>query len=546
MIKLEVRKNAYYDSVTLMLISKDVKKLEGIEEALVGMGTELNREIAANLGLDAPGFEAVGPNDFFVAVRCGDEAAFTNAIETVDTLINKKADSEAAAYTPPTLEGALKMDPNLNMAVISVPGKFAAGVAQECLDKNIHVMLFSDNVTVDEERELKTFAAERGLLVMGPDCGTAIINHVPLAFANVVKPGGIGIVAASGTGTQEVSSLVDQLGGGVSQVIGTGGRDLKKEIGGIMMTMGLESLIDDEATKVIVLISKPPAKEIATQILTLATKTDKPVVVCFIGGDPAEIRSFGLHAALSLEDAAYKAVALLKGEEVKDFVSFTMGQAEADDTATALLRRVGLEEKADAYPAQLSGGQKQRVAIARALATDPKVLLCDEATSALDPTTTNSILALLKELNQKLGVTVVIITHQMSVIEEICTRVAILDGGEVAEEGRVEDIFAHPATDAARRLVYPGGVSVKQYPTGTRAVRVSFNGGTVYDPLIASLAIDCGVKVTILGADTRTIDGKAFGTMLLLLPDDPNEAAKALSYIRSQPNITAEEVEYHA
>ena len=174
------------------------------------------------------------------------------------------------------------------------------------------------------------------------------------------------------------------------------------------------------------------------------------------------------------------------------------------------------------------------------------MLLCDEATSALDPTTTNSILSLLKELNQKLGVTVVIITHQMSVIEEICTRVAILDGGAVAEEGRVEDIFAHPSTDAARRLVYPGGVSVKQYPTGTRAVRVSFNGGTVYDPLIASLAIDCGVKVTILGADTRTIDGKAFGTMLLLLPDDPNEAAKALSYIRSQPNITAEEVEYHA
>ena len=197
-------------------------------------------------------------------------------------------------------------------------------------------------------------------------------------------------------------------------------------------------------------------------------------------------------------------------------------------------------------PHLLSGGQKQRVAIARALATDPKVLLCDEATSALDPTTTNSILALLKELNQKLGVTVVIITHQMSVIEEICTRVAILDGGEVAEEGRVEDIFAHPATDAARRLVYPGGVSAKQYPAGTRAVRVSFNGGTVYDPLIASLAIECGVKVNILGADTRNIDGKAFGTMLLLLPDDPNEAAKALSYIRSQPNITAEEVEYHA
>ena len=219
---------------------------------------------------------------------------------------------------------------------------------------------------------------------------------------------------------------------------------------------------------------------------------------------------------------------------------------EARQQAMKYLEKVGMAPYINAKPRQISGGQKQRVAIARALATDPKVLLCDEATSALDPTTTNSILALLKELNQKLGVTVVIITHQMSVIEEICTRVAILDSGAVAEEGSVEDIFAHPATDAARRLVYPGGVSVKQYPAGTRAVRVAFNGGTAYEPLIATLAIDCGVKVNILGADTRNIDGKAFGTMLLGLPDDPNEAAKALSYIRSQHNVTAEEVEYHA
>ena len=220
--------------------------------------------------------------------------------------------------------------------------------------------------------------------------------------------------------------------------------------------------------------------------------------------------------------------------------------AQAKKRALELLEIVGLADKADAYPSQLSGGQKQRVAIARALATDPKVLLCDEATSALDPTTTASILELLKDLNAKLGVTVVVITHQMSVIEEICSRVAILDGGVVAEQGSVEDIFSHPTTDAARRLVYPGGASVEQYPAGTHAVRVAFNGGTAYQPLIASLAIDLGVKVNILGADTRNIDGKAFGTMLLGLPDDPNEAAKALSYIRSQPNVSAEEVEYHA
>ena len=220
-------------------------------------------------------------------------------------------------------------------------------------------------------------------------------------------------------------------------------------------------------------------------------------------------------------------------------------KAKAEQRARELLEIVGLSDKAEAYPAQLSGGQKQRIAIARALATDPKVLLCDEATSALDPTTTASILSLLKDLNQKLGVTVVVITHQMSVIEEICTKVAILDGGSIAEEGEVTDIFSNPKTDAARRLVYPGGVSENLLSSSSRTIRVAFNGGTAYQPLIASLAIDCGVKVNILGADTRNIDGKAFGSMLLGLPEDENEAAKALSYIRSQPYVTAEEVDHH-
>lgn len=219
--------------------------------------------------------------------------------------------------------------------------------------------------------------------------------------------------------------------------------------------------------------------------------------------------------------------------------------AQAQKRAKELLELVGLGDKAQAYPAQLSGGQKQRVAIARALATDPKVLLCDEATSALDPTTTASILGLLKDLNAKLGVTVVVITHQMSVIEEICSRVAILDGGSVAEMGEVQAIFSNPSTDAARRLVYPGGVrAAAEYIRSSRAVRISFNGGTAYQPLIASVAIDCGVKLNILGADTRNVGGKALGTILVGLPEDPNEAAKALSYIRAQPNVTAEEVDY--
>ena len=216
-------------------------------------------------------------------------------------------------------------------------------------------------------------------------------------------------------------------------------------------------------------------------------------------------------------------------------------RADAVDRANELLKLVGLEYRGDAYPAQMSGGQKQRIAIARALATNPKVLLCDEATSALDPTTTLSILELLKELNEKLGVTIVVITHQMNVIEEVCHRVAILDGGVIAEQGRVEDIFANPKTDIGRQLVYPGGVRIDKLPT-SRVIRIAFNGGSSYEPLIATLAMDCGVKVNILGADTRNIEGKAFGTMLLGLPRKPEEALRALNYIRSQPNITVEEV----
>ena len=184
---------------------------------------------------------------------------------------------------------------------------------------------------------------------------------------------------------------------------------------------------------------------------------------------------------------------------------------EARKRAAALLETVGLPDKAGAYPVQLSGGQKQRVAIARALASNPEVLLCDEATSALDPKTTRETLRLLRQINQELGVTVIIITHDMKVIEEICGRVAILNHGQVAEIGAVEEVFSNPKTEASRRLVYPDGLPFEMLPGSSRIIRVAFNGGTAYQPLIASLAIDCGVKVNILGADTRSIDGKAFG-----------------------------------
>lgn len=217
-------------------------------------------------------------------------------------------------------------------------------------------------------------------------------------------------------------------------------------------------------------------------------------------------------------------------------------KGEAKENALRLLNRVGLADKADAYPAQLSGGQKQRIAIARALATDPKVLLCDEATSALDPNTTHAILQLIQKINRELGITVVIITHQMSVVEEVCNRVAILDNGTVVEEGEVQAIFSHPTSKAARRLVYPAGAPQAEVLPGHKLVRVAFGGTQTTDkPLVASLAIECGALVSIMAADTRIVNGQTLGSMLLALPDD-DKAAAALEYIRNYPGITFEEV----
>ncbi len=217
---------------------------------------------------------------------------------------------------------------------------------------------------------------------------------------------------------------------------------------------------------------------------------------------------------------------------------------KAEARAKELLALVGLPDKAESYPAQLSGGQKQRVAIARALATDPKVLLCDEATSALDPNTTHAILQLIQNINRELGITVVVITHQMSVVEQICRNVAILDAGRVVEQGAVSEIFSNPQTAAARRLVFPAGAPQAELPTGRRVVRVAFNGTQTTDkPLVASLAIECGALVSILAADTRIVNGQTMGSMLLALPDTPAEAEKAIAYIRSYPGLTYEEVE---
>jgi D-methionine transport system ATP-binding protein len=215
-------------------------------------------------------------------------------------------------------------------------------------------------------------------------------------------------------------------------------------------------------------------------------------------------------------------------------------KAPAKKRAKELLELVGLSDRAKAYPAQLSGGQKQRVAIARALATDPKVLLCDEATSALDPTTTRSILALLKDINRRLGITIVIITHEMSVIEEICNRVAIISDSRIAETGLVRDIFNRPKTAAAQKLVYPEG-RYSQRPISKRCMRIVFDGSSSFEPVIANMVLENKAPVNIMYADTKNIDGKAFGQMVVQLPEDKDLAQKMFDYIRAK-GLSAEEV----
>ena len=223
-----------------------------------------------------------------------------------------------------------------------------------------------------------------------------------------------------------------------------------------------------------------------------------------------------------------------------------VSRKEALSRARELLELVGLPDKAQAYPAQLSGGQQQRIAIARALATNPKVLLCDEATSALDPNTTHSILTLIKDINRKLGITVVVITHQMSVVEEICDSVAILDGGVVVEQGSVQEIFANPKTAAAKRLVAPNGGSAARdlscFAPDDHVVRVTFNGSSTAKPLVASLAAEKGILVSVLSADTRDLSGQCYGSMLLKLPAELAVAQQAMEYMRSQSGVTVEEV----
>jgi FdrA protein len=306
-----VRAGSYHDSIVLMRLQRALAALPGVIDAGVIMATTANREQLAAVGFELK--EEANPDDLLVAVKAESETAAAEALSRVDALLRVRSAETSGDYQPRSLAAALKQLPEARWVLISVPGRYAADVAGEALEEGRNVFLYSDNVPVDREVALKRQAREKGLLVLGPDCGTAWMGGAGLGFANRVRRGGIGLVGASGTGLQAVMSRIHALDSGISQAIGTGGRDLKAEVGGMTAAQGLDLLRRDPETHVIVLIAKPPDPEVGSRLLACARATGKPVVVHFLGAPLPGRRLGNISFAATLSEAAELAVAVFPG-----------------------------------------------------------------------------------------------------------------------------------------------------------------------------------------------------------------------------------------
>lgn len=314
-VRTKLRTGTYQDSVRLMRLSAQLSDLPGVVRATVAMGTDANRRMLDEAGMLTGEIAEAAPDDLVVAVEAGDDAAADAAIAASDRLLAEAAAPDRGGGIGPaparTVRRAVAGLGGAELAVVSVAGEFAALEAAHALEAGLHVLLFSDNVSVRDERDLKEAAVRKRLLLMGPGAGTAIIDGVALGFADAVRRGPIGVVAGAGSGLQEITTLIHRGGGGISQAIGTGGRDLKDAIGGLTTRLGIELLADDPETKVIVLLSKPPERVVADQVLELARGSGKPVVVGFLGGEPTSVTGANLVFAATIEEAAVRALQAL-------------------------------------------------------------------------------------------------------------------------------------------------------------------------------------------------------------------------------------------
>jgi len=321
-----------------MLVARELSRLEGVRDAAVVMATEANKSILSEAGLLVDEAKLLTPNDLYIAVSAESDVLAEVALQKAESMLKTKVVTAGSAeFRPKTIRSALASQPDANVAIISVAGRYAADEAWDALQRGLHVLLFSDNVSLEDEIALKTYARDHGLLLMGPGAGTAILNGVALGFANVLPPGPVGIVSAAGTGLQEVSTLIARQGVGISQGIGIGGRDLKKEVGGIMMLEALKALQQDPVTCVLVLISKPPAKDVVQVILQQVLASQKPTVICFLGGEMSSLANLpNVLPAHTLDECALLAVRAVQPEG-KDIQAFlTTEQAWLSEQARAL------------------------------------------------------------------------------------------------------------------------------------------------------------------------------------------------------------------
>lgn len=321
-LRSEIRRGAYYDSVVLMQLQRALARLDGVEDAGAVMGAPANKELLAQSGLLTPEAEQAGTDDLILVVKGTHAQHAVDALAQVDALLARRQGGEGASsnlgYRPKSLASAAQLAPDARWVLVSTPGRYAAAVAREALDLGRNVLLYSDNVSLDDEIEVKRHAAARGLLVMGPDCGTAIVNGIGLGFANAVRRGPIGLVGASGTGLQLVTARIHQLGSGITHALGTGGRDLNAQVGAITAQQCLDLLIRDPETAVIVVISKPPASEIAARLIGAAAASPKPVVVNFIGYRAPTPVQGNVHFATTLDATAELAVQLASAPQAPE------------------------------------------------------------------------------------------------------------------------------------------------------------------------------------------------------------------------------------
>ena len=320
MLKTVVKKGSYQDSVVLMLLTNELSSLDGVNKIQVMMATPANKDIFRESGLTTDELMDATANDMVVVADVNDEAVLDAVMDKVEEFLKKQstaAEGKKGSESVKSWDAALKKMSNANLAVISIPGAYAALEADRALDEGLSVFMFSDNVTIEDEKALKEKAHSKGLAVMGPDCGTGIIQGVPIAFTNNVAKGSIGIIGASGTGIQELTTIIDRLGEGVTNAIGIGGRDLKAEVGGITMMDMIDAMEDDDTVKVLVIVSKPPAKEVRDKISARLSNFSKPVVTLFVGEKP-EYHEENFYHAYTLDEAARLAVGLVRGTKVPE------------------------------------------------------------------------------------------------------------------------------------------------------------------------------------------------------------------------------------